>query len=249
MFDFEIKYRAGKSNQAADALSQEPVSPESSSKSSDDDGEWETISYEMVCQVLDHHLDSTKLPYNVKLEVQNNITDVDMANKSLGFSSYNLIDMQLCEVKLFDTITPNQMAEYQKKDTQLSHVYEYVSSNSKPKLSEIHRVRLKPICRLLLQFDQLSLIQGVLHCCTFQDDDEVQQLVLPQCLCNKVLKSLHNDNGHQGLQCVTDLLRLKVYQPTMFIDTDRWLAQCEWCLVAKGDYTEPKLLQGSLVAH
>ena len=72
-FDFEIKYRAGKSNQAADALSQQPVNPDSSSESSDDDEEWETVSYGMVCQVLNHHLDSTKLPYNVKLEVQNNI--------------------------------------------------------------------------------------------------------------------------------------------------------------------------------
>ena len=155
LFDFEIKYRAGKSNQTTDALSQRPVNPESSSESLDDDEEWETISYEMVCQVLDHHLDSTKLPYNVKLEVQNNIADVDMANKSLGFSSSNLIDVQLCEVKLFDTITPSQMAEYQRRDTQLSHVYECVSSNSKPKLSEIHHVRSKPIRRLLLQFDGL----------------------------------------------------------------------------------------------
>ena len=107
----------------------------------------------MVCQVLDHHLDSTKLPSNIKLEVQNNITDVDVANKSLGFSSSNLIDMQLHNVKLFDTITLNQMAGYQKRDTQLSHVYEFVSSNFKPKLSEIHHVRSKPIHRLLLQFD------------------------------------------------------------------------------------------------
>ena len=37
LFDFEIKYRAGKSNQAADALSQWPVNPESSSESSNDD--------------------------------------------------------------------------------------------------------------------------------------------------------------------------------------------------------------------
>ena len=108
----------------------------------------------MVCQVLNHHLDSTKLPYNVKLEVQNNIADVDVANKSLGFTNSNLIDVQLHEVKLFDTITPSQMAEYQKRDTQLSHVYElHVTSNSKPKLSEIHHVRSKPICRLLLQFN------------------------------------------------------------------------------------------------
>ena len=45
------------------------------------------------------------------------------------------------------------------------------------------------------------------------------------------------------------LLHYKVYWPTMFMDTDHWLSQCEWCLVAKGDYTEPKTLQGSLVAH
>ena len=112
LFDFEIKYRAGKSNQAADALSRQPVNPDSLSKSSDDDEEWETVSYGIVCQILDHHLGSTKMPYNIKLEVQSNIADVDMANQSLGFPSANIIDMQLREVKLFDTITPKQMAEY-----------------------------------------------------------------------------------------------------------------------------------------
>ena len=76
LFDFEIKYRARKSNQVADALSRRPVNPNSLSESSDDDEEWETVSYGMVCQILNHHLDSTKMPYNVKLEVQNNIAEV-----------------------------------------------------------------------------------------------------------------------------------------------------------------------------
>ena len=74
LFDFDIKYRAGKTNQAADALSQRPVNPDSSSESSDGEEEWETISYEVVCQILDYHLDSTKLPCNLKHEVQVNIT-------------------------------------------------------------------------------------------------------------------------------------------------------------------------------
>ena len=63
-----------------------PVNPNSSSESSDEEEEWETISYEMVCQVLDHHLDSTKLPYSVKYEVQTNVINVKLANVSLGFS-------------------------------------------------------------------------------------------------------------------------------------------------------------------
>ena len=67
LFDFDIRYCVGKSNQAADALSQWPINPESSSEYSDEEEEWETISYEMVCQILDHHLSSTKIPYQVKI--------------------------------------------------------------------------------------------------------------------------------------------------------------------------------------
>ena len=62
LFDFDVKYHVGKSNQVADALSWQPENPDLSCESSDEDEEWETISYEMVCQILDHHLDSVKLP-------------------------------------------------------------------------------------------------------------------------------------------------------------------------------------------
>ena len=52
LFDFDIKYRAGKTDQAADAVSQRPVNPNSSSESSDGEEEWETISYEVVAKSL-----------------------------------------------------------------------------------------------------------------------------------------------------------------------------------------------------
>ena len=191
-------------------------------------------------QILDHHLDLSKLPFHVKHEIQTNIADVDRDNQSEGFKPINIIVVQLREVKIFNFIMPRQMMEYQKKDSQLSQVYEHVSFNTKPKLSEIHRIRSKPICRLLLQFDQLSIIWGVLHHCTFKDNDEFQQLILPQCLCEQVFKSLHDDNGYQGLQHVIGLLCDKVYWPSMFVDTDCWLLQCKWCIIAKGDYAEPK---------
>ena len=66
LFDFDIKYRVGKSNQVADALSRWPVNPDSSSEPSDDEEEWKTISYEVVCQILNYHLGSSKLPYAIK---------------------------------------------------------------------------------------------------------------------------------------------------------------------------------------
>ena len=95
----------------------------------------------------------------------------------------------------------------------------------------------------------LSLIWGVLHCQTFQDNDEIQQLILPSILCGDILKSLHDDNGHQGLQHVLDLLCQKVYWPTMYADANHWLSNCQQCIIVKGDYSEPKTLQGSLVSN
>ena len=56
------------------------------------------------------------------------------------------------------------------------------------------------------------------------DDDEIQQLVLPVSLRDSVLQSLHDDNGHQGVQCISELLSSKVYWPSMFADTNCWLA-------------------------
>ena len=183
LFDFDIKYRAGKSNQAADTLSRWPVNPDSASESSDGEEEWEAISYEMVCQILNYHLNSSKIPCHIKHEVQVSTADVNEANSSIGIKSPNVVDIQLNEVKFFRSITPSKMAELQKRCNQLSVIYEYVASN-KPKLSVIYHIRSKPIRHLLLQFDYLSLIWGVLHRRTFTDDDEIQQLVLPQCLCD-----------------------------------------------------------------
>ena len=171
------------------------------------------------------------------------------ANSSVGIKIPNVVDAQLKAVKLFHSIPPSQMAEWQKSCEQLSVVYECVANGKKPRLSEIHHIGSKSIRRLLLQFDRLFLIWGVLHRRTFMDDDEIHQLVLPLKLHDSVLQSLHDDNGHQGVQRVIDLLCSKVYWPSMFVDTDRWIAQCERCHIAKGNYTEPKTQQGTLTAN
>ena len=146
LFNFNIKYRAGKSNQAADALSWWPVNPDSSSESLDEKEEKKTISYEVVCQILDFHLDSSKSPYTIKQEVQTNIMDIEEAYSSEGFCPANIVDVQLNEVKTFDTISlHHRWWNFKRKILELSLIYECVHNNSKPKLSEIHHIQLKPI--------------------------------------------------------------------------------------------------------
>ena len=88
-----------------------------------------------------------------------------------------------------------------------------------------------------------------MHCWTFLGNDEHHQLLLPQCLCPQILQSLHDDNGHQGLWRVLDLLCSHIYWLSMFADANQWLAHYEWCHISKGDYTQPKTQQGSLTAQ
>ena len=107
----------------------------------------------MVCQILDYHLDSRKIPCNIKYKVQVSTVEVSEANSSIGIKSSNVVNVQLNEVKLFHSIPPSKMAELQKRCNQLSVIYEYVANNNKPNLSVINRIRSKPIRHLLFQFD------------------------------------------------------------------------------------------------
>ena len=69
---------------------------------------------------------------------------------------------------------------------------------------------------MLLQFDRFLLIEGVLHCRAILHGEEVQQLVLPHYFQNKILKSIHDDSGHQGLERTLELLQSRVFWPNMF---------------------------------
>ena len=78
--------------------------------------------------------------------------------------------------------------------------------------------------------------------------EEVQQLVLPHCFQTKILKSIHDDSGHQGLERTLELIQSWVFWPNMFKDVDTYLLNCECCQVSKGNYVGPKTQIGSLLA-
>ena len=101
----------------------------------------------------------------------------------------------------------------------------------------------------MYQFHRLILKDGVLHHLYIHNDVEYYQLVLPQRYHKKILQSLHNDLGHQGIDRTLDLLRERVYWHTMTQDASSWVEQCRCCQVAKGDYNIPKPKYGHLITH
>ena len=60
---------------------------------------------------------------------------------------------------------------------------------------------------------------------------------------------LHNENGHQGIECTVALVWERFYWGTMLYDIQSWVKHCQCCKTAKGPYTDPEPLQGSIVAN
>ena len=159
------------------------------------------------------------------------------------------IQASVNSIAVFNQISPEIMAQHQCSDNQLSLAYQYVEDGKKPTNKSIYKVRSKSSRKLLLGFSRLTLKQGVLHWLYINNDEEYHQLVLPECYRGKVLKSLHDDMGHQGIERTLALLRERFYWPTMSQDASDYVTNCECCCVSKGDYTGPHTQQGSLVAN
>ena len=120
----------------------------------------------------------------------------------------------------------------------------------KPMLSKIHHVRSKPIRCLLLQFDSFSIIQGVLHLLNFQGlmmkfSNSFFLFLCVIKLSNHFMMTMVIKVFSAYWICyITNFIGLLCLQILTigFPNAERYL-------VGKGDYTEPKTLQGSLVAH
>ena len=55
--------------------------------------------------------------------------------------------------------------------------------------------------------------------------------------------------GHQGIGRTLDLLRERVYWPSMAKDAQNWVTNYRHCQIARGDYNQPKPKIGHLEAH
>ena len=195
LFDFDIVYQTGRTNCVADALSRRPKDPDSSDEHSDSDSDdYETISYGTVCTLLNQQLKSSKIPHDVKCYVQEIGEQLEVVNGTTN------IQASVNSVTVFNQISLEIMAQHQHSDNQLSLAYQHAEDGKKPTNRIIYKVRSKSSHKLLLGFSRLTLKQGVLHWLYINNDEEYHQLVLPEHYCEKVLKSLHDDMGHQGLE-------------------------------------------------
>ena len=251
LFNFNIIYRLGKSNQATDALSQCPE-PNCKLESDDSDNNSDDpvmLTYATICDIIKPVLGDTKIPFTIKKKAQaaNNLLE---GEKSMPkFHAIPDLTAQTSAVSVFDQVPPATMAKAQLKDSVLGLVIPFIHKGVKPKVSVTAKIRCKAAQKYLLQFDRLVLKQGVLHHIYISNDVETHQLVLPLEYHETVLCMQHDDYVHQGLDRTLAFVRERFYWNMMNHDATEYVTNCHWCHVAKGHYTGPDTQQRSLVAN
>ena len=242
LYDFDIVYHTGKSNLVADALSRHPEVEEETKKETppgSNDDEWIAVSYQVEEQ--GGHISSTEFNQaiselvggtKIDKKLKDHIHIMDIAKEKLDGKT---IEVATGMVNLFASVTPKEMAEFQCQDNQIASIITYVEQDQKPSKKLTYQIRSKLARKLALQWDRLILKQGVLHHLYIFNEIEYHQLVLPQRYHRKVLTALHNHMGHQGINRMLDLLRERVYWPSMAKDAQNWVTNCRHCQIAWGD--------------
>ena len=104
--------------------------------------------------------------------------------------------------------------------------------------------------KLVQQWSKIKLKDGVLYrqIQLPREGQVVFQLLLPQCLHGEVLRSLHDDQGHQGIERTNSLVRQRCFWPFMGSDIDRYCRECNRCTLAKVVQPKVRTFRGSLLA-
>ena len=150
---FKILYRLGKTNKAADALSQCPGEPEFEMVSvSDNDSEDPVmLTYATICDTIKLVLGDTKIPFVFfkKKEVQAISKALEGEIVPQMHEVPNLT-VQTSAVSVFDQVSPATMAKAQAKDSVLELIIQYMHKGKKPKGLTISEIRCMAVQKYLM---------------------------------------------------------------------------------------------------
>lgn len=134
---------------------------------------------------------------------------------------------------LLPSYSKQDLIKLQQNDPDIKEFYKYWHKRQKQTSQE--REELTANARTLMkQWDKMILQDRLLYRISHDGNQkELKWLVLPASLKDKVLTSVHDEIGHQGLKRTIQLTRTRCYWPAMYADTEKWIKTCHSCTLSK----------------
>ncbi|MCW4250032.1 MAG: RNase H-like domain-containing protein [Candidatus Thiodiazotropha endolucinida] len=212
-YDFQLKYKSGKSNGDADGLSRRPqqtvqLFPEA---------------VNAICQ--SYTVQRNTCPYVETLLVSQDDDILDtLSTQSPGSSpaSSEFKDINWSREQL--------------ADPSIARIISLLKTGFSPEYSDL-KTETPTVLKYLREWKKFSLVDGILYRNTVLDGQNARQLVLPAHLRDTVLRHLHDDLGHQGRDRTMSLVRQRFYWPGLESCVEQKIKNCVRCIQRK---TVPK---------